>query len=95
MIIDTGIPLSPELLRTYIGRYELVKGIFFTITLHKNQLMAHLTGQQTFPVYAKSKNEFFYNAVKATLVFYKNAEGKVTHLELHQNGAVQVANKVD
>jgi len=45
-----------------------------------------LTGQAAFPVYAKSKDHFFYTVVEAQLDFERDVSGKVDALVLHPNG---------
>ncbi len=71
----------------YVGRYQLAPGAVFDITLQGSQLMAQLTGQPAFPVYASAKDEFHYTVVDAQLSFKRDADGKVDALVLHQNGA--------
>ncbi|MBF0196829.1 MAG: protein kinase [Planctomycetes bacterium] len=87
------IELSQEKLKTYIGTYRLTPEHVFTISLRAKQLMAQLSGQQNFPVYAKSKHVFYYKVVFAELHFIENKAGEIIALELHQNGAIQRAEK--
>src|SRR5262249_44848297 len=44
--------------------------------------------------YPESETKYFYKVVDAQLVFVKDSSGKVTGLELHQNGVVQPAKRV-
>ncbi|MBV9766365.1 MAG: serine hydrolase, partial [Acidobacteriaceae bacterium] len=87
------ITVSPDVLQTYVGTYELVPGVDMTITLEGSQLMTQLTGQPKFPLYAQSKTLFFLKVVDAQVEFSKDASGKVTQATLHQNGRDTVARK--
>jgi hypothetical protein len=51
-----------------------------------DHLEAQLTGQSAFPIYANSKDKFFYKVVEARLDFEREAGGKVIAVVLHQNG---------
>jgi D-alanyl-D-alanine-carboxypeptidase/D-alanyl-D-alanine-endopeptidase len=55
-----------------------------SVTLVGNQLMAQLTGQPAFPIFAESETLFFYKVVDATLEFQKDAGGAVTAVRPRQ-----------
>jgi D-alanyl-D-alanine-carboxypeptidase/D-alanyl-D-alanine-endopeptidase len=63
--------VSPVILDTYVGQYELAPGFILTVSRKENQLSAQATGQGKLPVFAKSENIFFYKVVEAQLVFNK------------------------
>jgi len=88
------ISLPPETLRRYVGQYELAPGVFFSLRLQTNHLMARLTGQSYTEIFPESETEFFYKVVNAQLSFVKSSDGKVKSLVLHQNGADQPASKI-
>jgi hypothetical protein len=48
--------------------------------------MTQITGQPKFPLFAESENHFFLKVVDAQVEFVKDAQGKVTHLIIHQGG---------
>jgi CubicO group peptidase (beta-lactamase class C family) len=81
-----AISMPAEVLKKYIGRYQLAPGFVLTITLAGDQLNAQATGQPSAPIFPKSKTEFFYKIVDAQITFVENAQGQVTGLVLHQNG---------
>jgi len=84
------ISLNKKDLLTLTGEYQLAPNFILTISESASGLFAQATGQQKLPIFAKSKNEFFF---KASLTFKKNKEGKVDSLVLHQNGH-HLANKI-
>lgn len=69
-----------------LGYYELQPEIIIHITREGDQLLAQLTGQPKFPVFAESESKFFFKVVDAQISFVRGADGKVDHLVLHQNG---------
>jgi len=76
----------------YAGQYEFAPGVILTVTRDGDCLMAQLSGQQKFEVYPESETNFFYTVVDAQLTFV-TANGKTTHVILHQNGRDQKAKK--
>jgi D-alanyl-D-alanine-carboxypeptidase/D-alanyl-D-alanine-endopeptidase len=80
------VAVDEATLETYVGEYELVQGFILTVTRAGAQLNAQATGQGQFPVFAKSKNVFFYKVVVAQLTFNQNATGVVESVTLNQGG---------
>ncbi len=73
-------------LESYVGTYELRPGFELAITLEGDQLAGQATGQGKLPMFAEAEGRFFLKAVDAQIDFFKDANGAVTHLILHQNG---------
>jgi CubicO group peptidase (beta-lactamase class C family) len=80
------ITVSPEILKKYVGTYELAPTFSIVITLENGQLMSQATNQQKLPLFAESETMFFLKVVDAQVEFVKNEKGEVTHMMLHQNG---------
>lgn len=80
------ITVSPEILKRYIGTYELTPRFSLTITLEEGQLVSQGTNQGKVPMFAESETMFFLKLVDAQIEFVKNEKGEVTNLVLHQNG---------
>ena len=78
------VPVPADVLARYPGTYQMPTGAELTVTLNGTQLMAQLTGQPAFPVFAESDTLFFYKVVEATLEFQKDASGAVTAVRLRQ-----------
>ncbi len=91
---DKQIEIAPEVLKNYAGQYELAPGIVFTVTAEDDKLLVGLTGQQTFRVYPRSKVEWYYKVVDATLTFQLDGQGRCDALELFQNGVRQQAKRI-
>jgi CubicO group peptidase (beta-lactamase class C family) len=78
------ITVPATTLARYVGAYQMQPNVELSITLDGNQLMAQLTGQSKFPIFAESETLFFFKIVEATLEFQKDAEGAVTAVRLRQ-----------
>jgi CubicO group peptidase (beta-lactamase class C family) len=80
------ITVSPEILKQYVGTYELTPNFSLAITLEDGQLISQGTNQGKVPMFPESETMFFLKLVDAQIEFVKNEKGEVTNLVLHQNG---------
>src|SRR5690606_14912891 len=92
---QASVTLAPEILATYVGKYELAPGMIIDITTKDTQLFAQLTGQPQFELFAEKEDHFFLKVVVAQLVFNKDATGNVISATLYQNGITMPAKKVE
>ena len=79
---EMALPAST--LARYVGKYQMPSNAELSVTLEGTQLMAQLSGQPAFPVFAESDTLFFFKVVDATLEFQKDASGAVTAARLRQ-----------
>ena len=56
------ITVSPEILKQYVGTYELTPTFSIAMTLENGQLMSQATNQQKLPLFAESETMFFLKA---------------------------------
>ncbi len=87
------IAVGEKVLDEYVGSYELVSNVVFTVTRQADKLFAELTGQPRFRVFAETENKFYYKVVNAQLTFNRGADGKIESLTLHQGGD-RIARKI-
>jgi len=80
------ITVSPEILKHYVGTYELTPNFSLAITLEDSHLVSQGTNQGKVAMFAESETMFFLKLVDAQIEFVKNEKGEVTNLVLHQNG---------
>jgi CubicO group peptidase (beta-lactamase class C family) len=80
------VAVDEQTLESYVGEYELMPNFILTVTRAGTQLNAQATGQGQFPVYAKTKNVFFYKVVVAQLTFNQSTAGIVESVTLNQGG---------
>ena len=85
-VVRTAVQVDPKILTQYAGSYELQKGFDLVVTLENGGLMTQATGQGKIPIYAESETKFFPIAMPAEIEFFKDEQGKVTYLILHQSG---------
>jgi hypothetical protein len=78
-----------------VGRYQLAPDFIFTITDSDGHLMVGITNQPTQEVFPDSPTRWSYHGVKATLEFKLTKTGPAKSLVLHQNGANQLAQRMD
>jgi CubicO group peptidase (beta-lactamase class C family) len=84
--VRAAIQIDPKILAEYVGTFELHPGFNLMVTLEDGQLMTQATGQGKVPLYAESETKFFPTVIPAEIEFFKDDQGKVTYLVLHQNG---------
>jgi len=85
------IDLDAATLAGYVGRYQLGPQAVIDITVKDGQAFVQLTGQPAFPIYASARDKFFLRVVEAKIDFERDAQGRITGLVLHQNGADHAA----
>lgn len=86
---NTGLKFSEDELERLVGDYQLAPNFVISITRKDTKLFAQATGQSKFPIYAKSKTEFFFKVVEASLIFNEDDNGEIASLILDQNGMRQ------
>jgi CubicO group peptidase (beta-lactamase class C family) len=80
------VAVPKEILKQYVGTYDMAPGFNIVVTLEGSQLMTQATGQPKIPIYPESETKFFLKAVDAQIEFSKNEKGEVITLALYQNG---------
>lgn len=81
-----AVVVAPEVLRAYVGVYELAPTFAITVSVVDGKLMAQATGQDAFELHAESDSRFFLTVVDAQVTFTRDASGAVDGLILHQGG---------
>lgn len=90
----SDISVDENTLKSYVGRYDYGQGMVLIVTLEDDQLYAQLTGQEIFPIFPSSKNQFFWKVVDANVTFVADEKGNVTHAIHRQNGGELDAKKL-
>lgn len=90
---DKAIDVPAEALQKFVGKYELVPGVLFTVESLNGKLMIGLTGQPSLQVFAGTETVWFYKQVEATITFNVDKDGKCDSLVLFQNGIKQTAKR--
>jgi hypothetical protein len=80
------ISLSRDLLKRYVGTYQIAPGTRMMVTQEGPQLISQVSGQPKLPIYAESETRFFWKVVDAQVDFERDAHGKVNSAMIHQGG---------
>jgi CubicO group peptidase (beta-lactamase class C family) len=87
------VMVPSNILSKYVGTYELAPGINMTIALEGGHLVGQMSGTGKVPIYAETETKFFSKLVDATIEFFKDDKGAVSHLILRQEGRESVARR--
>jgi CubicO group peptidase (beta-lactamase class C family) len=88
------IEVDSNILKKYIGEYQLTPSFILTISFENGQLFVQATGQGRTAMFAEKENYFFLKLTDAQIEFIKNAEGKTERLILSQGGQQLPAVKI-
>lgn len=88
-------PVSEELLKEYVGRYELAPNFVIAVTFEGGQLCIQATNQPKATIYAESETKFYLKVVNAQVEFVRDENRQVSKLVLYQNGAVMPGNRIN
>jgi len=88
-------PVAEEILKEYVGRYELAPNFVITVTLEGNQLAIQATNQPKAAIYPESETKFYLKVVDARVEFVRDENQRVAKLILYQNGAVIPGKRID
>ncbi len=87
--------LSNEILKQYIGTYQLAPNFNVEVTVEGNQIFAQATGQGKFEIFAENETTFFAKVTALKIVFNENTSGKVESFTLYQGGQETIAKKIE
>jgi hypothetical protein len=89
------VPFDPSHFDKYSGYYQLGPTTIATVFHDGDHFFSRLTGQINVEFFPESETKFFATIVHAQISFNTDGQGQVTGMVLHQNGAEQVAPRVD
>jgi CubicO group peptidase (beta-lactamase class C family) len=84
--VHNEIQLNSDVLKRYIGVYEINPNFNITITLEDGKLMSQATGQAKFEIFPESQTKFFLKVVDAQIEFIKSDTGNFDSFILYQGG---------
>ena len=87
--------VSAEIYDLWEGSYNLPAGPTLKVRRGGSQLFVQLSGQPEFEVFPLSETRFFLKVVEAEIEFTAGDDGRGKTVTLYQNGAEQVAKRVD
>lgn len=90
----TDVTVAPEVLKSYLGRYQLNENYSFTVTEDKGQLFIQGTNEKITTVYPMAQNRFYSKIITAQFTFNSDKNGHVDSLTLNM-GKDMNAKKVE
>lgn len=90
-----AVTLTPAELDTFKGKYRYAESVTLTVRRQGKQLLAQLTGQPEFPIYALTADTFEWRVVPAQVRFVKDDTGKVTKAIHTQSGQTLEAPRLE
>jgi CubicO group peptidase (beta-lactamase class C family) len=93
-ITDAEFKATDAELDAILGKYQYGPAATLTVTRDGPSVFAQMTGQPKFQIHPKSATEFEWRVVKASVIFKKNGDGKVTGVTHTQNGQSLEAPKI-
>jgi CubicO group peptidase (beta-lactamase class C family) len=90
----TEVKVAPEVLKTYLGRYQLNENYSFTVTEDKGQLYIQGTGESITTVYPMAQNRFYSKIITAQFTFNSDEKGHIDSLTLNMGKDIN-AKKVE
>ena len=73
------VDVAPDILRDYVGVYKLGPGWYVRVRQDGRVLRAQASGENEFPMSARSDSVFWVDGYGAAIAFRRDATGKVTH----------------
>ena len=80
------VTVDAKVFDTYVGEYEVGPGFVMRVFREGDKFMTQATGQDQFEIFPESETTFSPRAFVAKLTFVKDADGKVTGVQLEQGG---------
>ncbi|SEK36312.1 CubicO group peptidase, beta-lactamase class C family [Aquimarina amphilecti] len=90
-----SITVSSDILKQYVGKYELQPNFIIEITLEGNSIFAKATGQPKFELFAETETLFYLKVVPAEITFNTNDKGVIDSLILNQGGRKMPAKRIE
>lgn len=93
--LGAEITVDAEILKGYVGKFQLQPGFVITVTQDDTQLFAQATGQPQFEIFAESETKFFLKVVDAQITFQVGDDGVAESITLHQGGRNMPAKRIE
>jgi CubicO group peptidase (beta-lactamase class C family) len=88
-VVHQAVKIDPKIFDAYVGDYALTPEVTLSIAREGDRLWGGPKGQDRRELLAESETRFFFDDSETEITFVKDANGKVTHLIVHQNGGME------
>jgi len=90
-----AVEVDPEILRTYAGAYRVSADTTIYVKVDEGRLYLSRDAEHWEQAYGESETRFFVQGDDTRFVFVKDADGKISGLNIEMQGLVIPAQKVD
>lgn len=80
-----AVKIDPKSLDAYAGEYRLTPNLTLAISREGDTFWSRVTGRDRVELLAGSETTFFFKGSETGLTFFRDANGNVTHLVVHQS----------
>jgi CubicO group peptidase (beta-lactamase class C family) len=91
---SNGIKVNGKILETYVGEYEIINEMNFSVAIEKDRIFVQAPEQDKFEIFAETENKFFTKVTDAEFEFVKDEFGKITKVIMNQGGRQADAKKI-
>jgi hypothetical protein len=95
LVDEKEVQVDEETLERYVGKYEYPGLGVLTVRRDKDKLLAQMTGQPEFELFAKAPDAFFWKVVVAEIKFVVGEDGQVEKAIHQQGGGTIEAKKIE
>jgi CubicO group peptidase (beta-lactamase class C family) len=92
---ETVVDVDEKTLDRYVGKYEYPAIGVLTVRRDGGKLLAQMSGQPEYEIFAKASDVFFWKVVTAEIKFVADEEGKVEKIIHQQMGTTIEAKKIE
>jgi hypothetical protein len=89
----TALQVAEDVLKQYVGTYDLSPELIVNIRLENGKLMGHPEGQEPLQLHPEKEDLFFLKEIDAQLRFNRNEKKEVIEMTLIQNGREMTGKK--
>ncbi|MEQ1843426.1 MAG: DUF3471 domain-containing protein, partial [Verrucomicrobiales bacterium] len=87
--------LDANALDQFVGRYDYGRGAILVVRRDETRLIAQLSGQPGFEIFAQGNDKFAWKAVDAQVQFHRDDAGKITGATHFQGGITIEAKRLE
>jgi CubicO group peptidase (beta-lactamase class C family) len=88
------IPVDPQVLAAYAGRYQDSDGVILTIRVDGSRIFIQVPNGSELEIYARSENQFYLRDYDEEYTFYRNDSSKVGRMVVVSLGETHEAKKI-
>ncbi|MEP7372774.1 MAG: serine hydrolase [Chitinophagaceae bacterium] len=89
----TAISLPEEVLKQYVGVYELSPQLVIAMRVENGKLIGQPEGQGAIELHPEKEDQFFLKEIEAQVIFTRNEKKEVIEMKLLQNGREMTGKK--